>query len=163
MPEMIPLGWFHTVMGAVAIISGVIALYCFKEISTANRSGLVYVVTTFITAATALMIYQHGAFGPAHVLAVATLVALAVGLLTEKVKPFGKLSRYIQAFSYTATLLFHSIPAVSDFLLRLPVGDPFLTSFEDPVMKRAHLTLMVMFLVGVTLQLLWIKRQPASS
>ena len=66
----------------------------------------------------------------------------------------------VQAFSYTATLLFHSIPAVTDFLLRLPAGDPFLTSFDDPVMQGSHLALLVIFLIGVSLQLRWIHRNP---
>ena len=78
----------------------------------------------------------------------------------ETTRVFGKLSRYVQAFSYTATLLFHSIPAVTDGLLRLPVGDPVLTSFEDPIMKMSHLGLLVAFIVGVSLQLRWIQRRP---
>ena len=69
----------------------------------------------------------------------------------------------MQALGYSSTLLFHFIPAVTDFLLRLPVGDPFLTSFDDPVMQRSHLALVVLFLVGITLQLRWIQRQSKSA
>ena len=61
--------------------------------------------------------------------------------------------------SYTATLLFHCIPAVTDALMRLPVGDPVLTSIEDPLLKKCYLVLLVLFLVGVSLQLRWISRQ----
>lgn len=163
MPEMIPLGWFHTIMGIIALISGAITLYRDKEITLGSRTGLVYLVTTLITAITALMIYQHGFFGPAHMLAVATLLALAVGTLAATVKPFGKWSRHIQAFSFSATLLFHCIPAVTDALLRLPVGSPILDSFEHPVMKMAHLAVLVIFVVGVTFQLRWIQKQPATA
>ena len=72
---------------------------------------------------------------------------------------FGALSRYVRAVSYSATLLFHGIPAVTDGLMRLPVGDPVLTSIEDPVLKMCYLGLLVLFLVGVSLQLRWIHRQ----
>jgi transposase len=75
-------------------------------------------------------------------------------------KPFGKLSRHVQAVSYSATLLFHSIPAVTDGLLRLPPGDPVLQSIEDPLLKMCYLGLLALFLVGVSLQLRWIRRQP---
>ena len=160
MPEMIPLGWFHTIMGIIALVSGAVTLYRDKEITFASRTGLVYLVATLITAVTALMIYQHGFFGPAHVLAVATLGALAVGTLAATVKPFGKWSRHVQAFSFSATLLFHCIPAVTDALLRLPVGNPILDSFEHPVMQMAHLAVLVIFLVGVAFQLRWIHRHP---
>ncbi len=159
MPEIIPLGWFHTIMGIVALISGGYTLFKFREISHQRRSGQIYLLTTLITAGTALAIYQHGFFGPAHGLAVMTLGALAVGTLASTTRLFGNASRYVRAFSYSATLLFHCIPAVTDGLLRLPVGDPILTSIEDPIMRMSHLGLLVLFLVLVTLQLRWLRRQ----
>jgi len=161
MPEIIPLGWFHIAMGIIALLSGAFTLARFKEISTKTRSGQIYLVTTLITAGTALAIFQHGEFGPGHALAVMTLLALAAGTVAATLKPFGKLSRHVQAVSYSATLLFHFIPAVTDGLLRLPVGNPVLTSIEDPVMKMTYLGLLVVFLVGISLQLRWINRQPA--
>lgn len=160
MPKILPIGWFHTVMGVAALVSGVIALIRYKEIGLKSRSGQIYLAATLVTAATALVIYQHGTFGPGHALAILTLLALAVGFVAEKMKPFGKLSRYIQAISYSATLLFHSIPAITDGLLRLPVGDPVLTSIEDPVLKVGYLVLLVLYIVGVTLQIRWIRRHP---
>jgi uncharacterized membrane protein len=161
MPEIIPLGWLHTVMGIIALISGVVALVKYKEITPQTRSGQIYLVTTLITAGTALAIFQHGAFGPAHGLAVMTLAALAVGTVASTTNLFGKLSRYVRAVSYSATLLFHSIPAVTDSLMRLPVGDPVLTSIEDPVLKMCYAVLLFLFLVGVSLQLRWVYRQRA--
>jgi uncharacterized membrane protein len=161
MPEITPLGWFHTVMGIIALLSGAFTLVRFREISAHTRSGQIYLLTTLVTAGTALAIFQHGGFGPAHGLAVMTLIALGVGTLAATIKPFGRFSRYVQAFSYSATLLFHCVPAVTDGLMRLPVGDPVLTSIDDPILQMCYLGLMVLFLVGVSLQLLWIKRQPA--
>jgi len=159
MPEITPLGWFHTAMGVIALISGGFTLAKFKEISLQTRSGQIYLATTLITAGTALAIFQRGEFGPGHALAVMTMLALAVGTVAATTKLFGKSSRYAQAISYSATLLFHCIPAVTDGLLRLPVGDPFLTSIEDPILKMCYFGLLVLFLVGVSLQLRWIHRQ----
>ncbi len=158
MPEIIPLGWFHTVMGIIALISGGFTLARFKEISLQTRSGQIYLTTTLITAATALAIFQRGEFGPGHALAVMTLLALAVGTVAATLKPFGRLSRYVQAVSYSATLLFHCIPAITDGLMRLPAGDPVLTSIEDPILKMCYLVLLVLFLVGISVQLRWIQR-----
>jgi uncharacterized membrane protein len=161
MPEMIPLGWFHTAMGIIALISGGFTLARFKEISLRTRSGQIYLLTTLMTAGTALAIFQRGEFGPGHALAVMTLLALAIGTVAATTTLFGKSSRYLQAVSYSATLLFHCVPAVTDGLMRLPVGDPVLTSIEDPVLKLCYLVLLISFLVGVSLQLRWIRRQSA--
>jgi len=87
------------------------------------------------------------------------LLALAVGTVAATTKLFGISSRYVQAVSYSATLLFHCIPAVTDGLMRLPVGDPVLTSIEDSILKMCYLALLVLFLLGISLQLRWIHQQ----
>ena len=92
-----------------------------------------------------------------------TLGALLVGTTAATTKLFGKLSRYVQALSFTATLLFHAIPAVTDALMRLPPGDPILDSIEDPILRLCYLALLVAFLIGVSLQLRWIHRQRADA
>jgi uncharacterized membrane protein len=143
-------------MGIIALASGGFTLVKFKEISLQTRSGQVYLVTTLITAGTALIIFQRGEFGPGHGLAVMTLLALAIGTVAATKKPFGRWSRHVQAVSYSATLLFHSLPAVTDGLMRLPVGNPILTSIDDPILKTCFLGLFVLFLVGISLQLRWI-------
>ena len=161
MPEMIPLGWFHTIMGVIALASGAVTLVRYKEISMRRRSGVLYLAATLITAGTALAIFQRGEFGPGHALAILTLLALATGAIAETLKPIGKWSRHLQALSYSATLLFHFIPAVTDGLMRLPLGNPIVTEFTDPLLRICYLVLLVTFLVGITLQLRWIQRQPA--
>jgi hypothetical protein len=147
------------VLGALAVITGIVALAKYREITWQSLSGRIYLVATLITAATALGIFQRGSFGPGHALAVMTLLALGVGTLASTTALFGKQSRYVRALGFSATLLFHSIPAVTDGLLRLPVGDPVLTSIDDPILKMCYLGLLVIFLIGITLQLRWIKRQ----
>ena len=77
---------------------------------------------TEIAAASALGIYQHGGFGIAHFLAVLTILAVLVGGVAEKTQWFGGSSPYIQAASYSATFLFHMMPAITDGLTRLPAG-----------------------------------------
>jgi uncharacterized membrane protein len=160
MPEMTPLGWFHTVMGIAAIVSAAFALTRFREITLQTRSGQIYLAATLITAGTALAIFQRGEFGPGHALAVLTLAALALGTVASTTNLFGKLSRYVRALGYSATLLFHSVPAVTDGLMRLPVGDPIVSTIKDPVLRMCYLGLLILFLVGISLQMRWIHRQP---
>ena len=152
-----PLGTFHTAIGLVALVCGFVALARDKEISSSNRLGQAYLVTTLITAVTALGIFRHGGFGPPHVLAILTLVALGLGTVAATSSLFGQSSRYVQAVSYSITILFHMIPAVTESATRLPPGTPLAASQDAPILKAVDLALLVAFVIGVTLQLRWLR------
>jgi len=158
MPEMTLLGWFHTIIGVGAVLSGLYTIFKYKMISLEEFIGRLYLLFTLIVAVSALGIYNQGGFGVAHVLAVLTLVALCGGIIMEKTNIFGFLSKYFQAIGYTSTLLFHMIPAITDFLRRLPIGDPFIDSFEDPLLANFHLAFLLIYLVGIILQMYWLKK-----
>jgi hypothetical protein len=76
----------------------------------------------------------------------------------EKVKLFGSFSKYFQALGYSSTILFHMIPAITDFLLRLPVDDPFANSFDDPLVMGFQMSFVLIYIVGITLQMQWLKK-----
>jgi len=158
-PEISLFGWFHTIVGILALISGFYTLAKFKVIRLAQATGKAYLVLTLIAAASALGIYKHGGFGAAHALAVLTILAVLVGAIAEKKRLFGGLSQYVQAFSYSATFLFHMIPAITDFLLRLPADAPFVTEFNDPLLQGFHLAFLVAFLIGFGLQVAWLRKK----
>ncbi len=159
MPEMTLLGWFHTIVGVVALISGFYTIFKYKVISLEEPSGKLYLISTLIVAGSALGIYNQGGFGIAHMLAVLTLIALLGGVIMEKSRLFGSFSKYFQALGYTSTLLFHMIPAITDFLRRLPVGNPFIDSFEDPLLMNFHLSFLLIYLIGLIAQIFWLKKQ----
>tara|TARA_B100002049_G_scaffold49864_1_gene35003 strand:+ start:65 stop:550 length:486 start_codon:yes stop_codon:yes gene_type:complete len=159
MPEMTLLGWLHTILGVGAVLSGFYTIFKYKVISLEEFTGKLYLFLTLIVAGSALGIYNQGGFGIAHVLAVLTLIAIAGGFVMEKTKLFGSFSKYLQALAYTSTLLFHMIPAITDFLRRLPVGDPFVDSFEDPLLVNFQLSFLLIFVLGVIAQIFWLKNQ----
>jgi len=160
MPEISLLGWFHTVIAIIALITGFYSLAKYKVILLEKLTGKIYLICTLLAALTALAIYRHGGFGAAHGLAVLTLAALLVGYLAAKFQLFGKLSIYIQATSFSATFLFHMIPAITDGLMRLPVDAPIVTSIEDPLLKGFYLTFLVIYVVGLVFQILWLRKNP---
>ena len=158
MPEISILGWFHTIIAIVALLTGFYSLAVFKRITWQQQTGKVYLACTFIAAATALMIFRHGGFGPAHMLAVLTLLALIAGFVVTKIPFLSKIAVYFQTMCFSATILFHMIPAITDGLLRLPVSAPVLTDPHDPLLKKFYLAFAVIYLIGFVLQVLWIKR-----
>ena len=79
MPEMTLLGWFHTILGVLAVLSGFYTLYKYRVISFKESSGKLYILVTLLVAGSALGIYNQGGFGGGHILGVLTLIALAGG------------------------------------------------------------------------------------
>ena len=86
MPDMTLLGWFHTILGIVALVTAFYTLLKYKVISLSSLPGKLYVGVTIIVAGSALGIYNQGGFGIAHWLAVLTLVAVSGGMIMEKFK-----------------------------------------------------------------------------
>lgn len=159
MPEISLLGWIHTGIAIIALVAGFYTLARYKFILLEHSTGKIYLICTLIAASTALIIFRHGGFGPAHALAVLTLLALAVGTIASKTGLFGKFSSYIQAMSYSATLLFHMIPAITDGLMRLPTNNPLVTNIEDPLLKSFFLAFLITYLVGVIAQFLLLRKK----
>ena len=160
MPEITLFGWFHTIIAIVALLSGVFSLAKYKVLMAKNMSAKIYLICTFIAAASALGIYNaSGSFNPAHGLAILTLLALLVGRTAETTKLFRGLSPYLQATAYSATFLFHMIPAITDGLMRLPVDSPVVTDIEDPFLRSFYLAFLITYLVGLSLQILWLRKQ----
>ena len=158
MPEMSLYGWFHTVMGIIALLSGLYSLIRYKVISSQNISAKIFLICTLIAALTALTLYKQGGFGVGHILAVLTLLALIVGRINEQGLLFGWLAPYFQAICYTSLFLFHSIPAITDGLRRLPEDDPVITTFNDPLLMGFYGAFFSIYIVVLVLQMFWIKR-----
>jgi len=159
MPEITAFGWFHTIIAILAVPAGIYTLCKNKVISSGQMAGKVYLILTLIAAATALGIYKHGGFGVAHGLAVLSLASLLLGFIAEKTGIFGKLSPFLQAGFYLATFLFNMIPAVTEGFLRLPVGAPLATSLENPLIQGSHLALVLAFVVGLVLQVRYLRNE----
>ena len=158
MPEMSLYGWFHTFMGIFALLSGFYSLVKYKVIDSQNTSAKIFLICTLVAAVTALTLYKQGGFGLGPMLAVLTLLALIVGRINEQGLIFGWLAPYFQAICYTSLFLFHSIPAITDGLRRLPVGDPVITTLTDPLLMSFYAAFFSIYLVVLVLQMIWIKR-----
>ena len=159
LPSITFLGWIHTGCGIAAILIGAYALNKYKIISFSERAAKIYLFLTLITASTALAIYNQGGFRIAHVLAILTLLALMAGTIVEKTYMLGSLSKYFFTLCYTSTFLFHMIPAITDTLRRLPVGDPFASSLDDPLVVSFHVLFFVIFIFSYVWQVQRLKRE----
>lgn len=152
MQGMTLFGFIHTFISLVAVACGAVSLFRDGRISLDDDLGKFYVLFTFATAVTALFIFHHGGFGPPHMLAIITLVTLAIAAIARATRLFGRGARYVETLSYSATFLFHMIPAVTETTTRLPVGAPWVASADSPVLKMVYLVFLAIFLLGAIAQ-----------
>ena len=150
-------GAFHTLIALVAVACGITSLARHGEIGTGWRSGLAYVLLTAATAFTGLFIFRHGGFGPPHILAILTLVVLAVAYAAEKRGREGWL-RYVAVLGYSLTLFFHLIPGLTETGTRLPLGNPAFSGPEDATLKALVGAGFLVYLVGAAWQATRIRR-----
>ena len=153
MSALTPLGIAHTAVSLVAVVAGFACLWREAAISSRTTLGKTYLVTTAVTAMTALGIFQHGGFGPPHALAIMTLIALAIGLFAERSAAASRFWAIVMTASFSVTMLFHMIPAVTESLTRLPVEAPLAASADAPIFQPLYGALLVAFGVLLTWQL----------
>ena len=149
--EISLIGWIHTFLGTLAILVAFYIIATRGYVRSTNNLGKFYIIATLITASTALMLYKNGGFNLAHVLAILTLVAIFLGISSEKYNIFG-LSKYVQAMSYTGSILFHLIPGIAEVNKRLPINDPMGLSVLDPINIRYYLIFTVVISVIIMIQ-----------
>ena len=150
--EISLIGWIHTILGTLAILVALFIIVTQGYIKSTNNLGKFYIIATLITASTALMLYKNGGFNFAHILAVLTIVAIFLGISSEKYNIFG-LSKYVQAMSYTGSILFHLIPGIAEVNKRLPINNPMGLSVLDPINIRYYLIFTA--IIGLTIMIQW--------
>ena len=157
MPDITLLGWFHTVLGIASILLGFFSFFSFKLLSWNKIPSRIYLVLTFITAVSALGIYNQGGFGIAHVMGVLAVLAVLCGVYVERTRILVYLSTYFYTFCFTSTFLFHSLPAATDTLRRLPVGKPLADSLFDLIILYFHTAFVIIYFITLIYQFIWIK------
>lgn len=160
MPALTAFGLFHTFISLVAVIAGVASFVRAGAITPSDATGKTYIAFTAASCVTALAIFHHGGFGPPHAVAILTLVVLLVAAIAGATSLFGRASRYVATIGYSATFLFHMIPAVTETSMRLPPGNPLVVDAQAPALKATYLVLLLLFLAGAGLQVATLRGDP---
>jgi hypothetical protein len=154
------IGWIHTLIALIAILSGAYSLKKYTIIETKNFSAKIFIVTTIIAAITALLIYKRG-FGVGHLLAIITLLAFIFGYINERGWFFGFLAPYFQTVSYSALFLFHMIPGITEILRRFPPDNPIVidSNVDHPILISFYITFFISYLIITTNQIIWLQKR----
>jgi hypothetical protein len=150
------LGIIHTAISIIAILIGLYALFKVGRIDPKSSSGKLYVLFTVVTCVSGFPIMRFGHLTPGHYLAIIILVLLPLGIYAGRL--FGKAGDYVQVIVMSTTLFLSFIPAIVESLTRLPMDHPLAASPNDPIVQKAQLVLVGIFIVGVIYQVIKLKK-----
>jgi hypothetical protein len=93
------------------------------------------------------------------IIATLTLAFMFVGYGVGRLPTSSRAIAYVETVTLSFTTLLLMLPTVTETLRRVPDGHPLVTDLSSPLLRGAHLTLLLAFLVGLTAQILHLRKQ----
>ena len=155
LPELSPLGWFHTLGSLPAVPIGLALMIRHGRINPASGWGKIYLLFMFIGAISGVLVIRDP---PGVAISILSLGSLVTGALVRFVTPLGRHRGWIETVAMSTSLFTLLLPSVTETLTRLPAGHPIADSPQAPLVVAFQLTLLVALIVVVTLQLLYRRR-----
>jgi hypothetical protein len=151
-----PLGWIHTLGSLPAIPVAVYMFARYGRIVPRSTAGAIYFVSMVIGAVTVVLIAQAPvSYGIAGV----TLLLLLVGYGAAWFAGNGRAKRYVETVSLTLTAFLLMLPTITETLRRVPDGHPLVTDLKSPILLGAQGTLFALLIVGLTAQIIHLRRK----
>jgi len=151
-----PLGWLHT-LGSLPAIP--VAAYMFTRhgrIVPRSIPGKVY-FAAMVIGAVSLFLFAHAPVS--YGIAIFTLLLLFAGYNVWRFPRLGRALTYVETICLSLTAFLLMLPTVSETLRRVPEGHPISPDLKSPVLLGAQALLLVLLMVGVTAQVVFLRRQ----
>lgn len=146
------LGIFHTIIGIVAIVAGIVSYVKFGKINLQHGTGKIYFYFTLVTSLTALGLSKLGGFNPGHVFALFIVVLISIAYFLHAKKRHSNKARYFENFLLSFSFFLSWVPTINETLTRVPVGHPLAKAPTDPVIVKTLVVFLVLFIAGSVYQ-----------
>ena len=151
-----PLGWIHTLGSLPAIPVAAYMFVRYGRIVPRSLAGAIYFVSMLIGAVTVFLVAHEPA---GYVIGAVTLVLLLAGYGVGHLHGLGRAARYIETVCLSLTAFLLMLPTVTEVLRRVPDGHPLVTDLKSPLLLGSQGSLLLVLIVGLTLQIIWLRRQ----
>ncbi len=151
-----PLGWVHTLGSLPAVPVAAYMLARHGRIVPRSKAGVAYFITMLVGC---ISIFPIAHSPVADIIAVVTMVLLFLGYGIGQTTMFGGATKYIEVITLSITVFLLMLPTVSETLRRVPNGHPIVADLNSPLLKGVQLGLLGALLIGVTAQVLYLRRQ----
>jgi hypothetical protein len=151
-----PLGWVHTLGSLPAIPLAAYMFIRYGRIVPRSAAGVAYLISMMIGAITVFLVaHQPVSYG----IGAATILLLLAGYCVGQLSWLGRAALYLETIFLSLTAFLLMVPTVTEILSRVPDGHPIVTDPKSPPLLGAQAALLVMLVVGVTVQVLKLRRQ----
>lgn len=147
------LGVAHTLLSLVPIAAGVLSFATQGRIDPQDRWGRVYLAGLALSVITAFGLSSTGGINPGHVLGVLALLAAFGGAwVVPKWRGSGSWAPYLQMLGLSFSYFLLWVPGINETLTRLPASAPLAAGPEDPLVRKALLVALLLFVAGFVAQ-----------
>jgi hypothetical protein len=154
-----PLGWVHTLGSLPALPLALAMVVRYGRIEPRSWLGRAYLAVMVLGAVT---VYPLAHARAGVILASVTLGLLLVGYAARAGRAPGRGALYVETIALSLTVFLLLLPTVTEVLRRVPDGHPIVTDLASPILRAAHLTLVVGLVVGLVVQVRRLRRTPRS-
>lgn len=151
-----PIGWVHTLGSLPAIPLAVYMFARYGRIVPRSAPGIGYFIFMLIGAGTVFLVAHEPV---SYVIGAATIALLLAGFGIGRVSSIGRVGRYAETVFLSLTAFLLMLPTVTEILRRVPDGHPFVTDLKSPLLLGSQASLLVILVVGLTAQLIYLRRQ----
>ena len=157
LPHLSALGWFHTLGSLPAVPLALYMLARHGRITPDAIAGKAWLVFMLIGAISGVLVIKDA---PGVAISILSLGSLALGSTVQKADFLGGHRHWIQTVALSTAVFTLFLPSLTETLTRLPAGHPIAASPQAPLVVALQLGLVACLIVGVTLQLMFLKRAP---
>jgi len=147
------LGIFHTAVGIVAIGAALVSYVKYRKIDLATNSGRIYFYGTMVTSLTALGLSRNGGINPGHAFSLFIFLLVVIGYFLHAKRQGNARAGYFETFLLSFSFFLSLVPTVNETFTRVPVGNPLAKGPTDPVIGVTLLFLFILFLAGISYQM----------
>ncbi|WP_455925538.1 hypothetical protein [Pseudomonas putida] len=153
-----PPGWLHTLGSLPAIPLAAYMLARHGRIVPRSTPGVLYLISMLIGACTVFLVAHQPI---SNIIGGVTLALLLAGYAIGSLAWLGRARRYLETLLLSLTVFLLMVPTVSETLRRVPDGHPIVTDPHAPLLVGAQAVLLVALVVGISAQMLYLRRTGA--
>lgn len=145
--DLVPLGWFHSIACLIALAAGAYGFNTRKGSPRHILTGRVYMVSMIALNLSALGVYRLGVFFFPHVLAIVTLVVIAIGWAAARTHWPRPLWKHIHLSTMIASYYLLIGGGVNEVFLRIDAVRDILNEQGPQLLGQTHGVVMLVFLI----------------